>query len=131
MHSFKRIQQARQALRDEHSLGAIGAGAPHAGIGSVMAAQQAYAAANVPTAETLGGLLGEAREMAARLRSLVQELGARLEPVSFRGAQQTCGGIGQSPTPDVPKSLAELRMLIGMLEQTANDTGVLINELRI
>ncbi|HHT8835119.1 TPA: hypothetical protein ACT5B7_006646 [Burkholderia cenocepacia] len=130
MHSFKRIQQARQALRDEHSLGAIGAGPSHTGIGQLAAAQKAYAAANVPAVETLGGLLGEAREAAARLRSLVHDLGGRLDPVSFRATQGNCGTAGQ-PTPDVPGALAELRVLIGMLEQTASDTGVLIDELRI
>lgn len=129
MHSFKRIQQARQSLRDEHSLGSVGAGSPYAG--QIAAVKQTYAAANVPATETLGGLLGEAREAAARLRSMVQELGGRLEPVSFRGAQQTCSGVAGSPTPDVPKSLAELRMLISMLEQTASDTGTLLAELRI
>jgi len=128
MHSFKRIQQARQSLRDEHSLGAVGAGSPYAG--QIAAVQKAYASANVPAPETLGGLLGEAREAAARLRSLVHDLGGRLDPVSFRGAQGNCAAAGQ-PTPDVPGALAELRVLIGMLEQTANDTGVLIAELRI
>lgn len=106
-------------------------GAQHRQMKAAQVALNETVLGNQCAPETLGGLLAEAREAAARLRAMVHELGNRLDPVSYRSAQQNAAGIGPGTAPDAPKALIELRSLIGMLEQTENDASALIAELRI